>query len=106
MPREGFECVLIVSLEDGSYITIAELMELDEDEPEHFIEGDEVLSYDEFDGHEAANIDLDDDGEVDMTIVDADDSRDFSDADIGIDYNDGTVNTVGELIGEDYDEEE
>ena len=97
---------LIVSLEDGSYITIAELMELDEDEPEHFIEGDEVLSYDEFDGHEAANIDLDDDGEVDMTIVDADDSRDFSDADIVIDYNDGTVNTVGELIGEDYDEEE
>ena len=97
---------LMVDMEDGSYMTFAELFEAFGEEEEHFIEGDEVLSYDEFEGHEAANIDLDDDGEVDMTIIDADDSHDFSDADIVIDYTDGSVNTVGELMGEDYDEED
>ena len=101
---------LMVDLEDGFCLTMAEVMEiLKKDEAyknEHFIEGDDVLSYDEIEGHEAANIDSDDDGEVDMTIIDADDSNDLSDADIVIDYTYDCTYTVGELMGEDYDEED
>ena len=95
---------LIMNLEDASFLTVAELMEDDEDE--HFYNSERVLSYDEIDGHEAANVDLDDDGEVDVTIVDADDSHDLSEADVVIDYSDGSVYTIGELVSEDNDEED
>ena len=89
---------LMIELEDNYCITYGEL--IGEDEESHFIESDKILSYDEFEGHETANIDLDGDGEMDMTLIDADDSHDFSDADIMIDYNEGSVNTVGEYVEE------
>ena len=85
---------IIVVLEDGSSRTVGKSME-----GEHFIKGDEVLSYGEMEGHEMANIDLDEDGEMDISIVDLDDSHDLSDDDVIIDYCDGSVITVGDMDG-------
>ncbi len=61
--------------------------------------GDDVaiVGIDEADGHIAAHVDLDGDGESDITIVDVDDNGEVSDPDVIID-NDGNSATYAELV--------
>ncbi|MBR6180078.1 MAG: hypothetical protein IKQ77_02585 [Prevotella sp.] len=94
---------IIVNCEDGAYITVGDCMEEDEEEQvnEHFFEGQTVVCYDQVDGLEVANLDLNGDGEIDLSIIDADESRTLSGNDVVMDYNNGTVATVGEWLGDD-----
>ncbi|MBR6978967.1 MAG: hypothetical protein IKH88_03940 [Prevotella sp.] len=66
-------------------------------EEAHFIEGDNVLQYGEVDGHEAAAVDLTGNDEVDVFVVDADDSHDLSDPDVMV-FENGIVTTYGDAV--------
>ena len=66
-----------------------------------FLDENDAMLYTEVDGHAAAIFDMDDDGEVDYMIVDADDSNDLSSKDLMIELEDNYCITYGELIGED-----
>ena len=95
---------IIVNCEDGSYITVEDFMKEangEKPENEHFFEGERVVCYDVVDGFEVANLDLNGDGEIDISIIDADESRTLSRNDVVMDYNNGIVATVGEWIGEE-----
>lgn len=64
-------------------------------------EGDDVhvVGISEEDGHTAAQVDLDGDGETDITIVDVDDNNVVSDPDLVYD-NDGNSATIAEINAE------
>ena len=66
-----------------------------------FLDENDAMLYTEVVGHAAAIFDMDDDGEVDYMIVDADDSEDLSSKDLMIELEDNYCITYGELIGED-----
>ena len=66
------------------------------------VEGDDnvaIVGVSEVDGHVAAQVDIDGDGELDITIVDMDDNRELSAQDMIID-NEGNSGTYAELASD------
>lgn len=87
---------VVVNLSDGSISTVEDLIE-----PEHFIEGDAVVAYDQVDGSDAAFIDTDYDGKANALIIDADGSNGLSPDDVVVNYDENVVATLGELVDND-----
>ena len=59
-----------------------------------------IVGYGNIDGHIAVSYDMNGDGRADVAIIDVDDSRDMSPADVVID-RDGNTSTLGDLMDND-----
>ncbi len=64
---------------------------------DHFIESEDVVEYGEVEGHEAAILDMTDDGEADVMVVDIDDSHNLTEPDVMV-FEDGSMTSVGDFV--------